>query len=134
MRDRILSALESVDLGSFRLSQELPWSAAGEPLYEKNPKVFYVDEADLSETSLFAVLCGGGPAVRNRITTVTVYVTNDAKKQPADYAAVIDRVRSAVISLSGVSIRTRESDTDRSFLGDRMLTELEFRFTETVTN
>jgi hypothetical protein len=134
MRSAVLELLEQVDLGSFRLSQELPWPAAGEPLYEKNPKVFYVDETQIAETSLIAVLLGGGPAVRNRETTFSIWVTCDAKQQPTDYDQVIDRVRAAVISLPGPEMRRRESDTDRTFTADRLVTELEFRFTETVRN
>jgi hypothetical protein len=130
MRQHILDQLASLDLGTFRVSSELPWSAAGTPLYLKNPKVLYVDEPDLTQTTLFNTLCGGAIGLANQESETSVYVLCDAKQQPSNYDQLVESVKSIVMTFT--SVRSREVDVVTSFEADQLLTEFVFRTTETV--
>jgi hypothetical protein len=48
---------------------ELPWNTAGEPLYLKNMKKFYLDEDQVEETVLIPVLNGND--VMSRVNTTS---------------------------------------------------------------
>ena len=59
------------------VSAELPYSSAGEPLYQKNMKHVYIDEDNISKTVLFPTLDNSD--VTETTTTVTAYLAVDAK-------------------------------------------------------
>lgn len=131
-RQALVDGLSDLSLGTFAVSSELPWEASGTPLYTKNLKVFYVDEPDSEQTSLINVLCGGS-GVSQRVTTISVFVTVDAKQQPTNYDALVE----SVIALSNTSsisgVYSRECDVITSFEADLLITEFVFRFTDLVT-
>ena len=132
MRAEILAGLADLSLGQFRVSQELPWSAAGTPLYLQNPRVFYVEEPAVTSEAVIQTLCGAGPQISNRTSSILVLVVNDAKQKPANYDSLMQAVE-GLVSLSTITgVRRREVDRTVTFTADLMQTEFEFRFTETV--
>ena len=48
MRQEIIDYLGTLNLGSFTLSQEMPWISSDQPLYQKNLKKIYVDKTQFS--------------------------------------------------------------------------------------
>ena len=132
MRQAILDGIEAVSLGSYSVSSELPWNASGEPLYYKNFKVFYVSEPDSVENNLFNTLDAG--VFARKTSTIQAYVVNDAKLKPPNYDSVVDGVRNVKNTTQITGVVSRECDITVTFEADTMLTEFEFRFTETLIN
>ena len=132
MRQALIDGISALSLGTFNVSQELPWDAAGTPLYLKNKKVFYVDEPDSSESSdAFNTLCGGQmPVVSTRVTEISVFVAVDAKQKPTNYDTLIPAVRNLKTLATLGAVRSRACDITTTFEADVLLTEFVFRFTE----
>lgn len=133
MRQAILTGIRGLTLGTFAVSSELPWISGGIPLYTKNYKVFYADQPDSEEDSLINTLCGGN-SLSTRITTISVFVTIDAKQKPTNYDDLVESVQLVKNTTSITDVRSRECDVVTTFEDDSMLTEFEFRFTELITN
>lgn len=132
MRQAILDGISALSLGTFSVSSELPWDAAGTPLYRKNFKVFYVDEPDSVEQSLLNTLSAS--VLASKTTTISVFVLVDAKQKPSNYEALIDAVRDVKNTADITGVRSRECDITTTFEADALLTEFEFRFTEMKIN
>lgn len=133
MRQAIIDGISALSLGTFAVSSDLPWDAAGTPLYQKNFKVFYVDEPDSEESTLINVLNGSG-ALATKTTTISVFVTVDAKQKPSNYDSLMDSVRDVKMTTEITGVRSRECDVITTFEADSMLTEFVFRFTEMKIN
>lgn len=135
MRDAIVAGIADLNLAGFAVSQELPWDAAGTPLYTKNPKTFYVARPTTEETNLINTLCGGAaPSLANRVTTIRAYVTTDAKTPPSNYGALVESVPGVKNTADITGVRSREADVESTFEADSLLTEFVFRFTELKIN
>lgn len=134
MRQAIIDAIADLSLGTFAVSSELPWDAAGQPLYIKNPKVIYVDEPDSEESTLINTLCTAGGALATRVTTVSVYMLVDAKNKPGNYDDLVVDIQEVKNTTDITGVRSREVDVVTTFEADRLLTEFVFRFTELKIN
>lgn len=132
MRQAIIDGISALALGTFSVSSELPWDAAGTALYLKNFKVFYVDQPDSVEQSLLNTLSAS--VLASKTTTISVFVLVDAKQKPTNYDSLIDAVRNVKNSTAITGVRSRECDISTTFEADAMLTEFEFRFTEMKIN
>jgi hypothetical protein len=132
MRQAILDGIAAVALGTYAVSSELPWDASGEQLYYKNFKVFYVSEPDSVESNLFNTL--DAAVFARKVTTIQVYVVNDAKLKPSNYDSVMDAVRNVKNTTEITGVVSRECDVTTTLVADTMLTEFEFRFSETKIN
>lgn len=131
MRDEIRNYIGSLNLGGFLLSQEVPWSENGNPLYLKNPKRIYVD-VDQVETDPF-IQTLSGVTISNQINVVRLYFSTDAKQVPANYADIVESLRKGkdVTTIQGVN--RRECLVSTSYENDMLVTELEYRFTKLST-
>lgn len=130
LRQAIIDGISALTLGSFSVSSELPWDAAGTPLYQKNPKVFYVDQPTSEQTTLVNVLCGGD-GIFSVESIISAYVVVDAKLQPTNYATLVEAVQAVKDTTAITGVRSRECDVDTRFEADTLVTEFVFRFTET---
>lgn len=131
MRQAITAGIRGLTLGQFQVSQEMPWISGGIPLYEKNYRVFYVDEPESEEANLINTLCGGS-GLTNRVTTISVFVTIDAKQKPVNYDDLVVSVQALRNTPTITGVRSRECDVIRTFEADALVTEFEFRFTELI--
>jgi hypothetical protein len=106
-------------------SSELPFDSSGTPLYEKNMKKVYLDEDNILREPLVETLDFNH--VENVVTTVTAYLTIDAKNPIGD----IDTITSAIInSKNAVSGQiTRNCDMTTSFDADKLTYQFNFEFT-----
>lgn len=132
MRQAILDGIKSLDLGNFKVSDELPWISSETALYNKNMKTIYVDEPASQESELISTLNSAAHTIDLGIreTAISVYVTVDAKQKPTNYDALV----ADILNLKNLStiqgVTNRQADKTVSFEGDTLVTEFEFRFTE----
>jgi hypothetical protein len=130
MRTEIYNYLKGLKFAGFNLSDELPWDASGQPLYIKNPKKIYVDNDQKSVETIIQAL--NGLNIRNETTTVSVYLTTDAKQKPSNYDAVITAIVAGKDSAAIDGKMSRECDVATAYTGDLMTTTLEFRFSKLI--
>lgn len=130
MRQELIDYIGTQNLGGFILSQEIPFSSSGVPLYVKNAKRIYVDRTEYSNEPLITTL--DGTQVDSEIASVRVYFASDAKQLPPNYDTVVTALRAAkdISTITGVS--RRECQISTSFEEDLLVTELEFRFTTII--
>ena len=130
MRQQLIDYIGTQNLGGFILSQELPFSSSGVPLYQKNAKRIYVDRTEYSNEPLIVTL--DGTQIDSEIASVRVYFASDAKQLPPNYDTVVTSLKAGkdVSTITGVS--RRECVISSSFDEDLLITELEFRFTTII--
>ena len=127
MRSLLVDYFNSLNLGTFLLSQELPWVESGTALYLKNPKRIYVDVTQYTSEPLTVAL--NGQHINQEVATVRVYFSADAKQLPADYEQVVIDLKSGRnIQIDGVF--RRECEVSTNYENDMLVTTLEFRFTK----
>jgi len=127
MRQEVIDYCQSISLGSFTVSSEIPFDDSGVPLYLKNAKRIYVDLPQYATDRLVSAL--DGLTVSNELATVRVVFSADAKSLPANYETLVSDLRLARdITLDGVY--RREVDVKTDFEQDMLVTELELRFTK----
>ena len=128
MRQEIIDYLGTLNLGSFTLSQEMPWISSDQPLYQKNLKKIYVDKTQFSTEVLIPTLNGG--YVNADTTTVRLFFATDAKQVTPDYDDVILDLKAAKDVSTITGVWRRDCQISNSFEGDLLVTELEYRFTK----
>tara|TARA_R100001460_G_C3540338_1_gene174384 strand:+ start:525 stop:917 length:393 start_codon:yes stop_codon:yes gene_type:complete len=92
------------------VSAELPYSSAGEPLYQKNMKHVYIDEDNISKTVLFPTLDKSD--VTETTTTVTAFLSVDAKNDLSDIDTIISSILNSRNAITGQTINECEMETD----------------------
>jgi hypothetical protein len=132
MRQAIIDGISALSLGTFAVSSELPWNASGQPLYEKNFKVFYVSEPESVETSLINTL--DAAVLARKESSISVYVQVDAKQKPSNYDDLVSEVRDVKNTTEITGVVSRVCDIQTSFQSDSLVTEFVFRFTEMKIN
>ena len=129
----VLSAIPTASLSGCTISQELPWVEANRPLYLKNPKRVYVDRIDRGESTVLGTLDNSVRAV-DRTSTVRVYVTVDAKNQPAGWETTVEALANIKNSSAFATQSSRECNITQEYQDDLLVNTFEFQFTEFVVN
>jgi hypothetical protein len=126
MRTEVVDYVQGLNLGTFTVSTELPYTESGQALYVKNPKRIYVDEEQIVSEPLVQAL--DGISIVNEESTVTIYFSVDSKLVPANYDSVVTALKGAknITTISGVF--RRELDVSTGYDGDLLITELAIRF------
>lgn len=126
MRQEILNYINGLSLGTFSVSNELPYDASGVALYLSNPKKIYVDNEQTTTEPLVSAL--DGPVIDNEVTSVSIYFTTDAKQLPANYNTLVSDLKKAknITTVSG--IHRREMDALTDYQNDLIVNTLEIRF------
>jgi hypothetical protein len=126
MRTEIIDYVQGLNLGTFTVSTELPYTESGQAMYVKNPKKIYVDEEQITSEPIIQAL--DGLTVMDEETSVTIFFSVDSKLLPVNYDTVLTALRGAkdITTIDGV-IR-RELDVSTGYDGDLLVTELEIRF------
>ena len=132
MRTQLLSAITSATstLTQFAVSQELPWSQNGTPLYLKNMKKIYVDRERQEETMLIPTLNGGEVFQDDLIAEV--YVAVDAKNTPSQLDNLITKILGAKYTINVVNFGS-ESDYTVDKQEDVLIYTFEFRLAVATT-
>jgi hypothetical protein len=131
MRADLIAYLKTQSLGTVSVATELPYGKDGEPLYLKNFKKIYIDREQTTQEPLFNTLNGG--SVVAQTTSVTAYLTVDAKTPLVNYDTIVAHMTAArnLVAIDGNLDRTVA--VAKSYDGDAMLTEFTFEFKEVLT-
>ena len=132
MRTEIIDYFKSNKVNGYTLTEELPWDTQGNPLYLKNFKYIYVDSDQIAQEPLIDVL--SGPGIVNEITTVTAYVTTDAKTQPSNYATMVSTFMNARLDTDITGVTQRATQVSTEFIGDAQVTQFDFSFRQLIVN
>lgn len=126
MRQEVLDYINTLSLGGFLLSTEIPWEQDGVPLYLKNLKKIYVDITEKTEEVVVRTL--DALQITAKVNIIRIYFACDAKQIPSNYETLVDDLLAAKdITLDGVT--RRESDVTTNKQADILVTELQIRFT-----
>lgn len=126
MRQEVIDYVQSLNLGTFIVSTELPWTDNTVPLYIKNLKKVYIDIDEYQINPIITTL--NGVNITEDINIVKIYFANDAKQIPPNYSDVVDQLRAAKNINTTVGFNRREVDVTTSYDSDKLVTELELRF------
>jgi len=132
MRTEILDYFTVNKVNGYTLTRELPWDASGNPLYLKNFKYIYVDSDQIAQEPLIDTLNSSG--IVNQITTVTAYVTTDAKNPPSNYDTMVSTFKNARLDTDIVGVTQRTTQVTTEFTGDAQVTQFEYSFTQLIVN
>lgn len=131
MRSELLSYLSTATSSlTVKTVSELPWNTAGEPLYLKNIKKFYLDQEEYEESVLIPVLPGQGD-VMQRTVSVTGYFAVDAKNQPANLTSALTTILGAKDRI-GVANFGLESDYTTEIQDDVLIYTVQYRMNTTA--
>jgi len=128
MRQEVIDYIQTLDIGGYNVSNELPWEESGTPLYIKNLKKIYVD-VDQFEIDPF-IQTFSGLNINNETTVVRIFFANDAKNLPPNYSDVVSELRTAKDIEVIQGFNRREALVSTEVQADRLVTELELRFTK----
>ena len=125
MRTEVLNYIDTLSLGTYAKSTNLPYTASGQLLYITNPKTLYVDQPNITEDPVITAL--DGVHLNNKVQSVIIYFSSDAKSLPANYTTLVNDLKNAknITTVSGV--HRRESDVTQSYQGDLLITEIAVR-------
>jgi len=130
MRQEVIDYIQTLDIGGYNVSNELPWEESGTPLYIKNLKKIYVD-VDQFEVDPF-VQTFSGLNINNETTVVRIFFANDAKNLPPNYSDVVSELKTAKDIEVIQGFNRREALVSTEVEADRLVTELELRFTKLI--
>lgn len=128
MRKTLLDYIKKLNLGGYRVDDNLPRTEAGEPLYLKNPRRIYVDEAETDVRALITVF--NGHSISSEITRLSVFFSNDAKVLSANYNELVQQIESARNIAPEQGFNSRESTVRTSYENDMLITEVELTYTK----
>lgn len=126
MRQSVIDYLQGLNLGSFTIASEVPWTETGTELYLKNLRKIYVDVDAFTTEPVITTFTGLN--LNNETTVVRVYFANDAKQLPSNYDDVVASIKAAKDVESTAGYTRREADVATSYESDRLVTEIELRY------
>ena len=132
MRTVVYNHIRGLRLGNFFLSDNLPWTDNGDPVYYQNKKYIYVDTAQTSQTAISDSLDGRGYV--DEVSTVSVFFVNDAKVLPVDYDAIVELLKSARLAEGTEGYTSRTCQVSTEYSQDNIVTTLVFSFRKLLTN
>jgi hypothetical protein len=131
MRTQIITYIQGLNLGTFSVSTELPYTDSGQALYIKNPKRIYVDEEQVENEPILETLNSSN--VINEQESVTIYFSCDSKLLPANYDTLVTDLKAARNIDTVQNVFRRELDVSTGYDGDLLVTELTIRFNKIIT-
>lgn len=130
MRSELLSYLTTAtSTATIKTVSELPWNTAGEPLYLKNMKKFYLDQEQQVESVMIPVLPGSNDVLQQDFS-VKGYFAVDAKNQPSGLTQAIATILSAK-NHTGINNFGFESDYTTEIQDDILIYTVEYRINTT---
>lgn len=126
MRQEVIDYINTLSLGGFLLSTEIPWEQDGVPLYQKNLKKIYVGLTEKTEEAVVRTL--DALQISAKVSIISIYFACDAKQLPSNYETLVDDLLAGKdITLEGTF--RRESDVTTNVQADVLVTEIQIRFT-----
>jgi hypothetical protein len=131
MRSELLGYLTTAtSAATVQTVTELPWNNAGQPLYLKNMKKFYLGQEEYEQSVLIPTLPGQNDIMQNTVK-VTGYFAVDAKNQPATLTTAITTILSAK-DRTGLGNFGTESDYTTEIQDDVLIYTVEYRLNTTA--
>ena len=131
MRTQLLSYLQTATSSTVvKTVSELPWNTAGQPLYLKNMKKFYLDEEQVEQSTLIPTLPGSNDYIEN-LVRVRGYFAVDAKNPPAGLSTAITTILGAK-DQTGLANFGSESDYTTVIEDDVIIYTVEYRLNTTA--
>lgn len=131
MRSQLLTYLTTATSAlTVKTVSELPWNTAGEPLYLKNMKRFYLDEEQIEQSVMFATLPGSNDVMTN-LVRVRGFFAVDAKNQPSGLSTAITTILGAK-ERTGLANFGVESDYTTEIQDDVIIYTVEYRLNTTA--
>ena len=127
MRTELVNYIKGLKLKNLNVSDELPFSNSGIPLYMKNPKRIYIDLESIASEPLIVTFTN---TIDTEVHTVKLYFTTDAKQLLSDYSSVISSIRAGKDVATDLNYFKRDVSNSVSYENDMIVTEVEFRFTK----
>lgn len=126
MRTNLVNAITTAisTLTQFAVSQELPWTQAGDPLFVKNMKKVYVDTPVIEQSTILFTFEKNN--VDLNLYTCAVYFTVDAKNPPSQTANVLAKILDCKTK-TGLTSYDDESDYTVETQEDRLIYTVQFR-------
>ena len=134
MRSAIYDYLYSnrASLKGLTLSDKLPWTDNGTPLYMANMKSIYVDIDQVSQEPLTNAINGYGAV--DEITTVNVFFCIDAKLLLANYEDLVSVIKAARLTPDITGVISRTCQVTAEYNADNLVTTFTFSFRKMQTN
>ena len=131
MRAELLSYLTTAtSTATVKTVSELPWNTAGQPLYLKNMKKFYLDEEQIEQSVLIPTLPGQNDIMQNTVKVIG-YFAVDAKNQPSGLSTAITTILGAK-DRTGLGNFGTESDYTTEIQDDVLIYTVEYRLNTTA--
>jgi hypothetical protein len=125
MREEFIELLKKLDIVSYKVSEELPFSNSNIPMYIKNVKYIYVDNEISTIETLIPIMSGVNVEVD--IQTIRIYLSNDAKKLPPDYNTLVSLIKNTKEDITG-NYYKRDCVIENNYENDISITTFEFKF------
>jgi hypothetical protein len=132
MRELLIAYLKTQSLGTVAVSDELPWTKDGDPLYLKNFKRIYLAKEQTAQEPLFNTLQGA--SVVNETQTMSAYLVVDAKNPLTNYDDIVDIMRSARNQVEPEAKLDRTVSVSTTVEGDALVSEFTFEFRQVIFN
>ena len=125
-RDVLIAGLTTAlsNYSNFAVSSELPFQSGNIPLHRKNMKRVYLDEQQDAVTEFIPTL--DNRTIYQTESTVTLYLTVDAKNEPQNLANVLTACQAAKGLIPGV-VRA-ESALTTEIIEDQIIYSIEYNF------
>tara|TARA_R110000824_G_scaffold148309_4_gene318017 strand:- start:557 stop:964 length:408 start_codon:yes stop_codon:yes gene_type:complete len=127
-----LKALSSSTIGTFTITDELPWTSDNTPLYIKNLKRIYIDRTQSDLDPILDTLDGQG--IATEISTTTIYYACDAKQLPSNYDTLTSAIKDIRLDFGDNNWTQRRVTATSEYESDRLVQSLEFVAERVVNN
>lgn len=128
MRDTIRELISNLNIITFKISKELPFSNSGVPLYSKNPKWIYIDNPQVQIVP--DIKCLNGLNINSELSTIGIFFACDAKQLPSDYQQLVTNISNIKDDPTFNNYYIRECSVKTGFDGDMMTTQIDLAFTQ----
>jgi len=132
IRAAIVNYIGTLNLGTYKLSTQLPWTDNGRPLYWNNKKHIYVDTPNTAQQNLFNTTDANSAVAE--IITVSVYFVTDAKQLPSNYDSGVEAIKGARTLSTITGVMSRMVNVSNTYGVDELLTKFDFSFRRVITN
>lgn len=130
MRQSVIDYVKGLNLGTYRISEEIPRNESGTPIYLKNVKTIYVDANDYSDEPLINTL--DSLSIHAYTQTVSLVFSSDSKQLPANYDSLVGQLIAAKDVNSATEFyNSREATVTTSIENnDLLVTQIEYAYTK----
>lgn len=131
MRTELIDYINTLALGSFTLSQELPWEESGTALFLKNPKKIYVNVEQYENEPFIQTLSAVN--INNETAVVDIIFSCDAKQLPANYSDLVADIKAGKDITTVLGVNRRQVNVETEIVNDLLVTTVGIRFTKLST-